>query len=145
RLEACLTPELFVDRAMEIRLSSTDGIPVYRQIVNQVKYMVASGRLRSGQELPPIRLLAERLVINPNTVVRAYSELQREGIVESRHGSGTYISGMPPSPQTESAVQALIPKVDSLVADATHLNMEIEKVVGLVRARHELLKKGNHK
>ena len=51
---------------MEIRLSSTDGIPVYRQIVNQVKDMVASGRLKGGQELPTIRALAERLVINPN-------------------------------------------------------------------------------
>ena len=63
---------------MELRLNPSDGVPVYRQIVNQVKYLIASGRLVSGQELTPIRALAERLVINPNTVVHAYAELVRE-------------------------------------------------------------------
>jgi len=129
---------------MEIRLSSSDGVPVYRQIVNQVKYMVASGRLRCGQELPAIRALAERLVINPNTVVRAYSELQREGVVESRHGSGTYVTGAVVRAPSESTVQALAPKVDSLLADATHLNVDVDQVVGLVHERHDLLKKGNN-
>lgn len=125
---------------MEIRLSSTDGVPVYRQIVNQVKYMVASGRLRSGQELPPIRNLAERLVINPNTVVRAYSELQREGVVECRHGSGTYIRETVARAAPESA-EVLVPKVDSLLADAAHLAVKVEKVIELVVKRHEVLKK----
>jgi GntR family transcriptional regulator len=129
---------------MEIRLSNSDGVPVYRQIVNQVKYMVASGRLQPGQELPPIRSLAERLVINPNTVVRAYSELQREGVVESRHGSGTYVSGVIIQPPSGSAPRELQPKIDSLLADAAHLNVDLEQVVGLVRERHALLKKGNN-
>lgn len=128
-------------RAMEIRLSSTDGVPVYRQILNQVKYMVASGRLEPGQELPPIRALAERLVINPNTVVRAYNELQREGIVESRHGSGTYVCETTSRPPSESATQSLVPKIDSLVTDAEHLNVKIEEVVKLVRERDDLLRK----
>jgi GntR family transcriptional regulator len=126
---------------MEIRLSSTDGVPVYRQIVNQVKYMVASGRLQTGQELPPIRALAERLVINPNTVVRAYSELQREGVVESRHGSGTYVLGATSQPPAESETRVLAPKIDSLLADAAHLNVELETVVSFLRERHDLLKK----
>ncbi|HWH70546.1 MAG TPA: GntR family transcriptional regulator [Candidatus Sulfotelmatobacter sp.] len=124
---------------MEIRLSSTDGIPVYRQIMNQVKYMIASGRLRPGQELPPIRALAERLVINPNTVVRAYTELQHEGVVESRHGSGTYVLETVSRSPGKAAAQALAPKVDSLLADAAHLNLKLEEVVELVRERHGLL------
>lgn len=124
---------------MEIRLSSTDGVPVYRQIMSQVKYMVASGRLRPGQELPPIRALAERLVINPNTVVKAYNELQREGVVESRHGSGTYVAEAGRRPSAEAATEALTPKVDSLLADATHLQVPIDRVVKLVRERHERL------
>jgi GntR family transcriptional regulator len=124
---------------MEIRLSSTDGVPVYRQIVNQVKYMVASGRLRGGQELPPIRSLAEKLVINPNTVVRAYNELQRDGVVEPRHGSGTYVRESPVHTPTAVASKELTPKVDSLVTDAAHLNVNLESVVDLVRERHALL------
>jgi len=124
---------------MEIRLSSSDGIPVYRQIVNQVKYMVASGRLRPGQELPPIRALAEKLVINPNTVVRAYNELQREGVLESRHGSGTYVTERNDRPASESSARELLPKVDSLLTDAAHLNVKLEEVVHLVNERHELL------
>jgi GntR family transcriptional regulator len=124
---------------VEFRLSSTDGVPVYRQIVNQVKYMVASGRFQPGQELPPIRALAERLVINPNTVVRAYNELQRDGVVESRHGSGTYICEPPASPSAETLAKVLIPKVDSLLADASHLQVGLEDTLDLVRERHKTL------
>jgi GntR family transcriptional regulator len=126
---------------MEIRLSSTDGVPVYRQIMNQVKYMIASGRLRPGQELPAIRTLAEKLVINPNTVVRAYTELQREGIVDSRHGSGTYVRDLPEREPTGAERKTLIPKIDSLVTDAVHLKVPIGEVVDLVRQRHDLLRK----
>ncbi len=57
-----------------------DGTPIYQQIVEQVKYLVAAGRLKPGDDVPPIRVLAEQLRINPNTVARAYLELEREGI-----------------------------------------------------------------
>jgi DNA-binding transcriptional regulator YhcF (GntR family) len=128
---------------MEIRLSSTDGVPVYRQIINQVKYMVASGRLQPGQELPPIRALAEKLVINPNTVVRAYTELQRDGVVESRHGSGTYISQNTKEKAEPGAIAVLQPKIDSLLSDASHLKLELEEVLQLIHERHDLLSKGS--
>ena len=59
---------------MQIHISPADGVPIYLQIVNQVKYLVSSGRLSAGEELPPIRTLAERLVVNPNTVARAYRD-----------------------------------------------------------------------
>ena len=124
---------------MEFRLSTTDGLPVYRQIINQVKYMVASGRLRPGQELPPIRALAERLVINPNTVVRAYNELQRDGVVESRHGSGTYICEPATKASAETSSKVLVPKIDSLLADASHLKVSLPDTLDLVRERHEVL------
>ncbi len=126
---------------MEIRLSTTDGLPVYRQIMNQIKYLIASGRLRCGQELPAIRSLAERLVINPNTVVHAYAELSREGVVVSRHGSGTYVADQQfPRPSARTVAQKLAPKTDSLLTDALHLNVGLDDVVGLVRERHDLLK-----
>src|SRR5437764_14278686 len=77
---------------MDVHISPHDGVPIYLQIVNQVKYLVASGRLAAGVELPPIRVLAERLVVNPNTVARAYRELEGAGIVEKRRTAGTFVS-----------------------------------------------------
>src|SRR5207249_11161217 len=77
---------------MQLHISPKDGVPIYRQIVNQVKYLVGSGRLVPGEELPPIRVLAEQLVVTPNTVARAYAELEHAGIVTKRHGTGTYVS-----------------------------------------------------
>jgi GntR family transcriptional regulator len=125
---------------MEIRLSASDGVPVYRQIMNQVKLLVASGRLQAGQELPPIRLLAERLAINPNTVVHAYAELEREGVVVCRHGSGTYVADMASRRSAKTVTQVLAPKVDSLLTDAAHLQIELDEILKLVRERYTALK-----
>ncbi len=77
---------------MQIRISPNVGVAIYLQVVNQIKYLVASGRLAAGEELPPIRGLAEQLLINPNTVARAYRELEMAGIVEKRRTAGTYVS-----------------------------------------------------
>ena len=79
-------------RRLQIHISPNDGVPIYLQIVNQVKYQVASGRLEPGEELPPIRVLAEQLVVNPNTVARAYRELEQAGVVTKRRTAGTYVS-----------------------------------------------------
>lgn len=74
------------------RVSHSSGIPLYLQLMEQVKHAIETGALRAGEQLPTIRKLAEDLVMNPNTVVRAYRELEHEGVVELRHGSGAYIS-----------------------------------------------------
>lgn len=126
---------------MEIRLSANDGMPVYRQIVNQVKYLVASGRLQPGQELPPIRALAEKLVINPNTVIHAYAQLEQEGIVVRRHGSGTYVAESMPKRSAETVTEALVPKIDSLLADAAHLNLGLDDLLRLILERQAILKR----
>jgi GntR family transcriptional regulator len=126
---------------MEIRLSSTNGMPVYRQIVNQIKYLVASGRLQPNQELPTIRGLAERLLINPNTVVHAYAELEKDGVIIRRHGSGTYVSETLYRAHTLEAAEALADKIDSVLADAAHSDLGLEEVLDLVRERHALMTK----
>ena len=77
---------------MNIHISPSSGVPIYLQIVNQIKYLVSSGQLESGQELPPIRALAERLLVNPNTVARAYRELEFARIVTKRGTTGTFVS-----------------------------------------------------
>ncbi|MGP8258659.1 MAG: GntR family transcriptional regulator [Acidobacteriaceae bacterium] len=76
---------------MIFRLNQSSGIPLYLQLMGQVKHAVEMGALREGDQLPTIRKLAEELVMNPNTVVRAYRELEHEGVIELKHGSGAFI------------------------------------------------------
>src|SRR6202034_2108440 len=73
------------------RLNQSSGIPLYLQLMEQVKHAIETGALREGDQLPTIRRVAEDLVMNPNTVVRAYRELEHEGVLELKHGSGAFI------------------------------------------------------
>ena len=69
------------------------GVPIYLQLMEQVKHAIETGALRPGDQLPGMRPLAEELVINPNTVAKAYRELEHEGVIELRHGAGAFVSG----------------------------------------------------
>jgi len=125
---------------VQLNISSQDGVPIYIQIVNQVKHLAASGRLNPGDELPPIRVLAEQLVVNPNTVARAYLELERAGIVTKRHGSGTYLAETgAPLPQREK-LKILAERADTLLTEARHLDVELNEVIKLVRERDAVMK-----
>src|SRR4026207_904872 len=115
-------------------------MPIYLQIVNQVKCLVASGRLAPGEELPPIRVLAEKLVVNPNTVARAYLELERAGVVTKRHGSGTYVSEEPSPLSRREKFKVLTQRADSLLVEAGHLDIGLDEVIGLLRERHETIR-----
>lgn len=70
------------------------GVPIYLQLMEQVKHAIETGALRAGEQLPGIRPLAEELVINANTVAKAYRELEREGVIELRHGAGAFVAGV---------------------------------------------------
>src|SRR5688572_28914129 len=125
---------------MQIHITANDGVPIYLQIVNQVKYLVASGRLAPGEELPPIRVLAEQLLVNPNTIARAYLELEREGVVAKRHGSGTYISDAgSPLPRKER-MKIISERADAMLAEARHLEVELDEIVDLLKQRWKALK-----
>src|SRR5262245_24360299 len=78
---------------MLFRTNPSSGVPIYLQLMEQVKHAVETGALRPGDQLPGIRPLAEELVINPNTVAKAYRELEHEGVVELRHGAGAFVAG----------------------------------------------------
>ena len=77
---------------MLLRPNPSSGVPIYLQLMEQVKHSIETGALRPGEQLPGIRPLAEELVINPNTVAKAYRELEHEGIIELRHGAGAFVS-----------------------------------------------------
>jgi GntR family transcriptional regulator len=78
---------------MLFRPNPSSGVPIYLQLMEQVKHSIETGALRPGDQLPGIRPLAEQLVINPNTVAKAYRELEHEGVIELRHGAGAFVSG----------------------------------------------------
>src|SRR5438477_12156813 len=77
---------------MIFKPNPASGVPIYLQLMEQVKHSIATGALRPGEQLPGIRPLAEELVINPNTVAKAYRELEHEGVIELRHGAGAFVS-----------------------------------------------------
>ncbi len=124
---------------MQIHITSNDGVPIYVQIVNQVKHLVASGRLAPGEEIPPIRALADQLLVNPNTVARAYLELERAGVVTKRHGSGTYVSETPSPLSRREKLKVLTQRVDSLLVEAGHLNIDLPEVVELLHERQGVI------
>jgi GntR family transcriptional regulator len=80
------------------RVEYDTGIPVYRQIINQASAAVAAGTFKAGDQLPTIRALSERLNVNPNTVAKAYRELELKGVIMSERGSGSFIQAQPPAP-----------------------------------------------
>src|SRR6516162_760571 len=119
-------------------LDQKSGVPIYRQIQDQVRYGITSRSLRPGEQLPTVRALAVELCVNPNTVIKAYTELEREGILTTEQGSGTFVAPQPPAPLTDGQRQA---KLDSLcsefLAQAARYGFSSEDVIGAVQALTE--------
>ena len=86
---------------IHFHLDARSGVPTYLQLVQQVRQAVRLGILHPGDQLPTVKEVVSSLAINPNTVLKAYRELDREGLVEGRRGVGTFVSGQPPSPPPE--------------------------------------------
>lgn len=125
---------------MQIHVSPDDGLPVYKQIFNQIKYLVASGVLAHGEELPPIRALAEQLLINPNTVARAYRELEHAGIVVKRGTVGTFVSDAPSPFARRERLRVLRQRIDSLLADASHMGVNLQELKDMLDERDALMR-----
>ena len=120
---------------MDIIINVADGVPIYRQIVNQVKYLVASGLLRAGEELPPIRTLALQLKVTPNTIVKAYDELEISGVVHKRRGSGTFVSEGRQQLAIRERRRIIEQRIDALLAEGYQLNFSADDILRMVRDR----------
>ncbi len=120
---------------MQLHITTSDGSPIYLQIVKQVKYLAAAGRLVPGEQLPPVRKLAEQLLVNPNTVSRAYRELESDGVVQSRQGAGVFIAeGGSPLAEQER-IRILNDRIDQLLAEARQMDVTLDELTDMVRHR----------
>jgi GntR family transcriptional regulator len=89
-----------------LKPNPSSGVPIYLQLMEQVKHAIETGALRPGEQLPGIRPLAEELVVNPNTVAKAYRELEHEGVVELRQGAGAFVTDKAPTKKDADKLRA---------------------------------------
>ena len=120
---------------MDISLNLKDGLPIYRQIANQIRYMIASGLLARGEEIPSIRTLALRLKVTPNTVVKAYDELEAAGVLEKRPGAGTFVAEVRPRLGKRERDKIIEGRIDALLAEAYQLGLTADELLYAVRSR----------
>ncbi len=126
---------------LHLTVSQGDGVPIYLQLVQQIKTLIATGRLRPDGELPPVRVLAQQLVLNPNTVVRAYRELEVAGLIYKKRGAGTFVSSQV-TPYTDAECRRILAeRADALVVEGLNLGYDKDKLVALLRERHEALRR----
>jgi GntR family transcriptional regulator len=122
---------------MEFSIDTKSGVPFYRQVIEQVKFAIARGVLTTGDRLPTVRQLAVDLSINPNTVVRAYRELEIEGILETHQGSGTFVGNHRPEIDELEKQRMLDQILTDLLARATAYGLSLDDVLAQLRQRKE--------
>lgn len=117
----------------EFALDLHTGVPVYRQLIDQVRAGVASGSLSAGDQLPTVRQLAVDLAINPNTVMRAYRELELGGLLETHQGTGTFISDKKPEKKTAERERQLAQMAGEFAARAGAAGFTLEELIERLR------------
>ena len=114
--------------AFQLNITTGAGTPIYRQIVDQVRLAVATGDLAAGQAMPSVRSVAERLVVNVNTVVKAYGELVRDGVLESHHGKGFFVAQKRQVYSKAERVRRLRLALDAFVREAVFLDFTDDEI-----------------
>jgi len=126
---------------MQIHINTASGKPIYLQIVAQVKHLIAAGRLRAHDELPPVRVLAQQLIVNPNTVARAYRELETAGLLYKRPGAGTYVSDGASPLARGTRRKILAEQIDALLVEAEHMDFSPDDLDALIEERRKKLQR----
>ena len=120
---------------MEFQCDTSSRVPIYRQLMDHIRQSVARGRLRPGSRLPSVRVLSRELVVNPNTVARTYTELEREGVINTRQGLGVFVA----EPQAELSAAArrerLAAALDAFLTEAVHLGVSADEVMSAMTKR----------
>jgi len=118
---------------LHLQLDPRSGVPVYRQLMDQFKYYIAGGTLRPMDQLPSIRELALALSVNPTTVVKAYTELEREGVIAMRHGKGAFVAEGATQLSSEQKESAVRRSARHLAVEASQMDLASTRVVRIVR------------
>jgi GntR family transcriptional regulator len=119
---------------MLIRIEPGSGVPITRQIIDQVRARCAAGTLKSGDRLPSVRELARQLAVNQNTILKAYERLTAEGVLEMRHGEGTFVADFSAAKQLKREKAGLVEEIERVLRRAAALGLEAEDIRGLVDA-----------
>ena len=120
---------------MNISIDTRSGVPIYRQIATQIRYMIASRLLRADEELPSIRVLAQELRVTPNTVVKAYEELESAGVITKRRGAGCFVgTGQSPLAAREKR-QILEQRIDAMLLEAHQFKYRKDELFKLINQR----------
>ena len=122
---------------MQILIDHKSGVPFYRQIIEQVKFAIARGDLGAGDRLPTVRQLAVDLSINPNTVIRAYREMEIEGMLDTQQGSGTFVSHRRPDVDRLERRRMLDQILTDMLARASSYGLTLDEVLEGLRQRKE--------
>jgi len=131
---------------MILRLNPASGVPLYFQLIEQVKHAIETGAIRAGEQLPSVRQMAEDLVINPNTLARAYRDLEGEGIIELKHGSGAFIRELiVPRARLMNKAQAVVQSALDQLASLDLNEDEIRRLVENDLARRRARKQSRRK
>ena len=113
---------------MWFHIDPSSGVPIYLQLVNQVKRATASGLLKEGDQMPSVRELAAELTVNPNTIAKAYQELERDGIIRTVRGVGTFIGEQEVKIIHSERIKVLNKVIDKVIVEAHHLGFADEEV-----------------
>ena len=113
------------------------GEPIYRQLVRQITHAITTGALKTGDRLPTLRQFASDLVINPNTVARAYRELEQAGLIEGGPRKGTFVRYAPPKLVARERRRRLLPHLDELIAESRVLGFSSDELLDLLEERLE--------
>jgi GntR family transcriptional regulator len=123
----------FIEKEMNFSLDSASGVPFYRQIIQFIEHAILAGKLAPGDKLPTIRALAIELKINPNTIAKAYGELELKGIVATQVGSGTYVSTRPIDSSRGELMKRIEEVAGRFVRDMAALGLDRDHMIAIVR------------
>jgi GntR family transcriptional regulator len=118
--------------AVSFSLDQENGVPIYRQIIQQIEYAILSGRMKPGDRLPTIRSLAVELKTNPNTIAKAYGELEIRGILATQVGNGTYISDKKPAPEEDDLNRKIREVCGRFMQELKALGVEKQDLIRLI-------------
>jgi GntR family transcriptional regulator len=120
---------------MEFQIATSDREPIYRQLATQIREGIARGRLKCGDKLPSVRELSRTLVVNPNTIARTYTELERDGVLNTRQGKGVFIAELASELTKSARKRRLTDQIDALLTEAVHLGFSQIDLSDLVSER----------